>query len=89
VAIPVSSAPADEASWKIPLHVIHSTDDDVLPIDPVRAHVALLKARGARIEFRELSKLSHYNTGSFVPALRDASSWLAGLWGMSGSPATR
>lgn len=88
-AIPVSSAPAGEVNWRIPLYVIHSTDDEILPIDPVREHVAMLKERGAQIEFRELGKLSHYNTGSFVPALRDASSWLAGLWGSSSSPASR
>ena len=87
--IPVSSAPAGETDWKIPLYVIHSTDDEILPIEPVREHVARLKARGARIEWRELSKLSHYNTGSFVPALRDASSWLAGVWGTADSPASR
>jgi len=86
-AIPVASAPAGDADWRIPLYVIHSTDDEILPIAPVREHVARLRARGARIEWREVSRLSHYNTGAFVPALRDASSWLAQLWGGSGPPA--
>jgi predicted esterase len=64
----------------IPVYVIHSTDDEILPVAPVRDHVAALRARGARVEYRELIGLTHFNTGSFVPALREASAWLAQIW---------
>ncbi|TMQ11005.1 MAG: hypothetical protein E6J90_35445 [Deltaproteobacteria bacterium] len=79
-AIPIASAPAGDAAWTIPLYVIHSRDDEVLPIAPVRDHVNKLKAAGARIEWRELADLTHYNTGAFAPALADAAGWLERSW---------
>src|SRR5262249_51861386 len=48
--------------------------------DPVRDHVNRLKAAGARVEWRELVGLTHYNTGAFVPALTDAAGWLERSW---------
>jgi predicted peptidase len=85
-AIPVASAPVDDSDWKIPLYVIHSQDDDILPIAPVSAHVDKLKARGARIEWRPLRGPTHYDVSAFVPALRDASTWLAQLWAGGEAP---
>jgi predicted peptidase len=79
-AIPIASAPAGDAAWTIPLYVIHSRDDKVLPIAPVRDHVNRLKAAGARIEWRELAGLTHYNTSAFAPALTDAGAWLERSW---------
>lgn len=79
-AIPIASAPGGDAAWTIPLYVIHSRDDEVLPIAPVRDHVNRLKAAGARIEWRELAGLTHYNTGAFAPALTDAAGWLERAW---------
>jgi predicted esterase len=80
VAVPIASAPVDDSDWKIPLYVIHSHDDEILPIAPVSAHVDQLKARGARVEWRPLRGPTHYNVSAFVPALRDTSRWLAQLW---------
>jgi predicted peptidase len=85
-AIPIASAPAGDAAWTIPLYVIHSRDDDVLPIAPVRDHVNRLRAAGARIEWRELAGLTHYNTGAFAPALADAASWLEQAWRKRATP---
>jgi len=82
-AIPVASEPAGTAKWKIPLYVIHSRADDVLPIAPVRDHVDKLEAAGARIEWRELDGLTHYNTSAFTSALREAASWLEQIWSSS------
>ncbi|HEX7841570.1 MAG TPA: hypothetical protein VF469_29070 [Kofleriaceae bacterium] len=85
-AIPVASQPAGDSDWKIPLYVIHSRNDEVLPIAPIRDHVHKLEASGTRIEWRELGGLTHYQTSAYVPALREASSWLAQVWGGTGSP---
>jgi predicted esterase len=79
-AIPVASTPVDDSEWKVPLYVIHSHDDDVLPIAPVSAHVDKLKARGARVEWRPLRGPAHHDVSAYVPALREASIWLAQLW---------
>lgn len=79
-AIPVASQPAGGPVWKIPLYVIHSRDDEILPIAPVRDHITRLQAAGARVEWRELGGLSHYETSSYIPALGEAAIWLAQVW---------
>ncbi len=88
-AIPVASAPAGESDWKIPLYVIHSRDDEILPIAPIRDHVGKLRAGGARIEWRELGGLTHYQTGAYAPTLREAASWLDQVWSGAGSARPR
>jgi predicted peptidase len=85
-AVPIASAPVDDSDWTIPLYVIHSHDDEILPIAPVRAHVDKLKARGARIEWRPLRGPTHHDVSAYVPALRDASTWLAQLWAGGEAP---
>lgn len=79
-AIPIASQPAGGAAWTIPLYVIHSRNDEVLPIAPVRDHVSKLKAAGARVEWRELAGLTHYKTDAFVPALTETASGLEQSW---------
>jgi predicted peptidase len=74
-AIPIASEPAGDTAWTIRLYVIHSRDDEILPIAPVRDHVNRLKAAGARIEWRELAGITHYSMGACAPALADAASW--------------
>jgi predicted peptidase len=85
-AIPVASQPSDDADWKIPLYVIHSREDEVLPIAPTRDYVQKLRVGGTRIEWRELGGLTHYQTSAYVPALTEASSWLAQVWSGASSP---
>ena len=84
-AIPIASAPAGGSDWRIPLYVIHSRDDEILPIAPVRDHVTKLKAGGARVEWRELGGLTHYQTDTYAPALREAARWLEQAWSGAGS----
>jgi predicted peptidase len=87
-AIPIASQPVGDPRWRIPLYVIHSRDDELLPIAPTRDYVHQLAAAGARIEWRELRGLTHYDVGGYVPALREASSWLAQIWSAGSDPRT-
>ena len=75
-AIPVAGAPAGEETWKIPLYVIHSKDDEVLPIGETRSYVEKLKAKGIDAQWRELTGITHYQVSSFTPALAEAVPWL-------------
>jgi acetyl esterase/lipase len=80
-AIPVSARPrATEYPWRIPGYVIHSRDDELIPVATVENYVAAQRAAGARLELRVVSGMTHYQTAAFVPALRDASAWLATVW---------
>ena len=79
-AIPVASAPVDDAEFRIPLYVIHSHDDEVLPIGPVAEYVDRLTARGVRVTWRPLRGPTHYDVARYSQALREASTWLAAQW---------
>jgi predicted peptidase len=80
-AIPVAAPPAGaDATWKIPVYVIHSDADQVVPFASAKSHAEAVKAKGAKIEFRSVSGLSHYKTGSYARYLNDAVNWLQAQW---------
>ena len=80
-AIPVAGEPAGaNLDWKIPVYVIHSEADEIIPIGPARKHAEALKAKGATVEFRAVSGLTHYQTTRYVQYLKDAVKWLQEHW---------
>lgn len=81
-AIPVSARPRETipAPWRIPVYVIHSRNDELIPIATVESYVAAQKAAGARMELHVQTGLGHYQTPSFIPALQQAATWLGTVW---------
>ena len=82
-AIPIASAPRDNPLDRIgpmPVHVIHSRDDELVPIGPARAAADTLAQRGQPTEFTELSGVGHYTMGGYVQALREAGAWMRQQW---------
>lgn len=82
-AIPIAGASDVETIEKIgdiPLYVIHSRADRVLPIGTTEEIVATLKARGKKVEFIVLKSVDHYNTSGFTYALKGAIPWLKKIW---------
>ena len=85
-AIPVAGSPRalGDDGWAafeaLPLHAIHSVDDEVVAIEPTRRAVAELKSKGAPAELTELEGVTHYNVPGFVRSLREASKWLERVW---------
>jgi predicted peptidase len=80
-AIPVSARPRPtENSWTIPVHVIHSSDDELIPLADVEDYVREQQAAGASFELTVVSGIGHYETDRFVPALREAVAWLGEVW---------
>ena len=82
-AIPVAGMPqADTPSfaWRIPLYVIHSQMDNVLPILPTEIVVRELRKRGVKVEFDAIEGLPHYETGRYIPYIRKAVPWLGNVW---------
>lgn len=64
----------------IPLYVIHSRADRVLPIAPTEKIVADLKSKGKPVEFVVLKGVDHYDTSGFSGALKGAVPWLKKIW---------
>jgi predicted peptidase len=80
-AIPVAGEPTGgNLEWKIPVYVIHSEADEIIPIGPARKHTEALKAKGAKVEFKPVTGLTHYQTTRYGPYLKDAVKWLRGEW---------
>ena len=64
----------------MPVHVIHSRDDERVPIGPAREAADTLRQRGNPIEFTELTRIGHYAMGGYVEALRQAGVWMWDQW---------
>ena len=82
-AIPIASAPRDNPLAQLgtmPVHVIHSRDDQLVPIEPARDAARSLAERGHPAEFTELSGVGHYTMGGYVNALRQAGTWMRTQW---------
>jgi predicted peptidase len=82
-AIPMAGAPGDEPLdpvAKIPMYVIHSRQDEVVPFAPAERAVEQLKKLGAPIEFEALNGIRHFEMGRYVPSLERAGRWVAGRW---------
>lgn len=80
-AVPLEGEPAGKGQeWIIPVYVIHSRADEIIPIGPVEEHVQELRDQGAMIKLRKVDNLTHYNVPAFASVLREAVPWLKGMW---------
>jgi predicted peptidase len=80
-AIPVSGDPPRQSvSWSIPVYVIHSRHDEILPLEKTKAAVEKLRSEGASIELYIVDGLTHYDTAAFVKPLRRTVPWLQAHW---------
>ena len=83
-AIPIASAPRDnplEGLGTMPIHIIHSRDDERVPIGPAREAADALAAGHHTVRFTELDGIGHYAMGGYVEALRQAGEWMKEQWG--------
>jgi predicted peptidase len=80
-AIPVSARPREnDQPWRIPVFVIHSQQDELIPFETVQTYVTAQQSAGAPMRLRTVADLTHYQTTSFVPHLRESVAWLNEVW---------
>ncbi|PHS13166.1 MAG: hypothetical protein COA86_17590 [Kangiella sp.] len=79
-AIPIAGIPSTDTDWKIPLYIIHSRQDEVIPIKPTLQYVAELKTKGADVELVIIDGVTHYETEGFAEPLRGAIPWIKKIW---------
>ena len=82
-AIPIAASPRDgrlDQLGTIPVHLIHSRDDSVIPIGPALAAAEELKQQNHPVRFTELSGVGHFQMGGYVEALREAGEWMKAQW---------
>lgn len=73
-----------EEQLAIPIYVIHSRADEVVPIGPAERVVRLLRAKGSRVEFVAVDGVTHFETTRCVGLLRAAVPWVTQVWGEDG-----
>ncbi len=82
-AIPIAARPesdSGEIEWRIPLYIIHSRQDEVVPLEPVETVVGQLKARGVSVELVVVEGITHFETSRFIGPLRAAIPWIQNVW---------
>jgi predicted peptidase len=82
-AIPIAGRPQPESIEKIdrlPMFVIHSRKDAIVPIEPTSQAVEVLKKKGTPVEFLAVDGLGHYDTPSYVEYLQKTVPWLKRVW---------
>ena len=82
-AIPIAGRPGDEpldSLGDMPVHIIHSRADDVVPFGPAEEAARQLREAGGKVEFTALDRVGHYAMGGYVRSLRDAGDWMLARW---------
>lgn len=80
-AIPVAApVPGGEAAWTIPVYVIHSDKDQIVSYSTAKQHANALQGKGAKVVFKTVPGLSHYQTNAYGTYVRDAVKWLQAEW---------
>ena len=82
-AIPMAAHPQPDSAdieWEIPLYVIHSRMDEIVPFEETARVVKRLKDKGASVEFVLLDDITHFETERFVATLRAAVHWIRKAW---------
>ena len=64
----------------MPIHIIHSPDDEVVPYGPAEETAELLAERGHPVRLIRVGGLGHYNMGGYIEPLRMAGEWMKEQW---------
>jgi predicted peptidase len=83
LALPMAGRPQDAArafDWTVPMYIIHSRDDGLIPLEPTAAMVEQLARRGASVELHVVEGITHYEVPRFVPYLAAAKPWIKSMW---------
>ncbi len=79
-AVAVSGSPYEqglaENYKKTPIYVIHSREDELIPLKNTSAFVTRLKKQGVAVKFASVTDLRHYDVGGYAPHLRRTIPWL-------------
>lgn len=81
--IPIACNPpasAMNASWQIPIYVIHGEQDELFPLSETRRCVEELEKQGVPIRIRVVEQATHFAAHLYVDALRKAVSWVGSIW---------
>jgi predicted peptidase len=82
-ALPMAATPpssAVDATWDIPIYVVHSSEDDLFPLGSTETAVDQLASDGVSVELAVVDGISHSEWRSFVGPLQEAVPWIQKAW---------
>ena len=82
-AIAVAARPAENALDRlesVPLYLIHSPDDEVVPYEPVEEVALELTERGYPVQLLRLPGATHYDMGAYIGPIRAGGEWIRERW---------
>jgi poly(3-hydroxybutyrate) depolymerase len=82
-AIPMAGSPGTSSLDNLgtmPVHIVHSRDDDVVPFGPASEAATLLGDRDHPVELTALDGVGHFAMGAYVEHLRAAGAWMVEQW---------
>jgi predicted peptidase len=81
-ALPISARPPEaiNVDWSIPIYVIHSSDDEIFPIEYTLKAVELLRKRNEDVELKIVEGVTHFDTYGFIGPLRETIPWIRNVW---------
>lgn len=82
-ALPIAAYPQPDSTtttWTIPLYIIHSRADELIPVEMSLDAAAVLEAQGVDVQMVVLEGVSHYETYRFIESLQNAIPWINSVW---------
>ena len=70
----------EDVEWKIPLVIIHSRQDEIVPLEPTEYFSNTLQEKGVPVKLVVLDGITHYEMFRFVEPLRTTISWVESVW---------
>lgn len=70
----------EDVEWKIPLVIIHSRQDEIVPLQPTEYFSNTLQEKGVPVKLVVLDGITHYEMFRFVEPLRTTISWVESVW---------
>ena len=82
--IPIAARPPEDVldiNWGVPLFLIHSRMDDVIPFELAEAAYNDLFAKDVDVNLIAAPNLGHFNVSNYFAVLQAAIPWIQALWG--------
>jgi predicted peptidase len=71
----------ESVDWRVPIYVIHSRDDEFIPLEPTQSAVNNLVGKGAQTKLVIMDGITHFETYRYVKPLNAVIPWINMVWG--------
>ena len=75
-AIPVAAPITGTTKWTIPVYLIHSKKDELIPYFAAKSHAASIEADGGTIQFKTVNDLTHFEVSRYDSYVVEGVKWL-------------